>query len=212
LELKRQVFGSESAELCPLLQSLADLHDQRGELNQAVALETEALTISRHSAGERAVETAVYFDSLARLQVKSGMREEARRNVLAALSIYSEKLPADHPYIASSAQLFGEITLASGDAHGAIAPLRRALDICVRTYGADSWRTARSQSALGEALAAADDAAEAEPLLLVGYRTLRAQLGNDDDLTQLARKRVLKFLSARGRSSEAERLLASDSR
>jgi serine/threonine protein kinase/Tfp pilus assembly protein PilF len=212
LELKRQVFGASSPQLSAVLQSLADIHDQRGELNQAMALETEALTISRRSAGERVVETAVFLDSLARLQAKAGMREEARRNVLAALSIYGEKLPADHPYIASSDQLLGEIHLAAGEAREAIAPLRRALDICVRTYGVTSWRTARSQSALGEALAATDNLGEAEPLLLESYRTLRAQLGNDDDLTQLARKRVLKFLSAHGRAAEADRLLASDSR
>ena len=210
LDLKRQVFGNGSAQLSGVLQSLADLHDQRGELKEAMALESEALTISQHSAGERAVETGVFFDSLARLQWKAGMPEEARGNVLAALSIYAEKLPTDHPYVASSEQLLGEIHLASGDARAAIVPLRHSLDVCTRTYGAESWRTARAQSALGAALAATDNAAEAEPLLVVGYRTLRAQLGNDDERTQLARKRVLKFLTAQGRAAEADRVLANN--
>ncbi|HZF25257.1 MAG TPA: serine/threonine-protein kinase [Steroidobacteraceae bacterium] len=212
LDLKRQVFGAGSPQLSSVLQSLADLHDQRGELKEAMTLEGQALAISQRTAGERAVETGVFFDSLARLQWKAGMHEEARRSVHAALSIYGEKLPAEHPYIASSDHLLGEIHLASGDARGAIAPLRHALDICVRTYGADSWRTARSQSSLGEALSATGDSAEAEPLLIAAYRTLQAQLGSDDELTKLARKRVLKFLTAHGRAAEADRLLVSNSR
>jgi serine/threonine protein kinase/Tfp pilus assembly protein PilF len=212
LDLKRQVFGAQAPQLSGVLETLSTVHEQLGEQRQAMELIEEALTITRQSKGEHDVDTAVWFDSLARLQWKSGKLEDARRNVLAALNIYAEKLPSDHPYVASSEHLLGEIRLASGDARGALAPLRHALDLCLRIYGAGSWRTARSQSSLGEALALTGSASQAEPLLLESYRTLRTQLGDNDELTQLARKRALNFLNAHGRAAHAERLLSGDSR
>ncbi len=212
LELKRQVFGPDSPQLTGVLQSLATVHERRDELNEAMQLVSQALAITRKSSGERSVETGVFFDSLAFMQWKAGRLEDARHNVAAALSIYGEKLPADHPYIASSEHLLGEIRLSSADARGAIAPLRHAVDVCTSIYGPGSWRTARSQSALGEALATLGEATEAESLLLGSYRTLQAQLGDADDLTLLARKRALKFLSAHGHSAEADQLLPSGTR
>ena len=212
LELKREVFGTQSPQLSGVLETLATVHEQLGERRQAMALVEEALTITRQNKGERDVDTAVLLDSLARLQWKAGELEAARRNVLSALNIYDEKLPSDHPYIASSQYLLGEIHLASGDARAALAPLRHALDLCLRTYGTNSWRTARSQSSLGEALALTGSSAQAEPLLLDGYRTLQSQLGDNDELTRLARKRALNFLQVHDRAADAARLLSSDSR
>jgi serine/threonine protein kinase/Tfp pilus assembly protein PilF len=212
LELKRQVFGANSPQLTGVLQSLATVHERRDELNEAMELVSQALAITRKSSGERAVETGVFFDSLAFVQWKAGRLEEARDNVAAALSIYGEKLPADHPYIASSEHLLGEIRLSSGDARGAIAPLRHAVDVSTSTYGAASWRTARSQSALGEALATLGEATEAEPLLLGSYRALRAALGDHDELTLVARKRAAKFLNTHGRGAQADQLLLTGTR
>jgi tetratricopeptide (TPR) repeat protein len=212
LELKRQVFGAESPQLSSVLQSLATVHERRGDLNEAMQLVGQALTITQKSSGARAVETAVIFDSLAFLQWKAGALGDAQANVTTALSIYAEKLPADHAYVASSEHLLGEIRLASGDVRGALAPLRHAFDICMQAYGPTKWRTARSQSALGEALAVLGKTSEAEPLLMDSYGTLRAELGESDELTVLARKRLVSFLTTHGRATEIDRLLSSSAR
>jgi tetratricopeptide (TPR) repeat protein len=212
LELKRQVFGAESPQLSSVLQSLATVHERRGDLNEAMQLVGQALTITQKSSGPRAVETAVIFDSLAFLQWKAGALGDAQANVTTALDIYAEKLPADHAYVASSEQLLGEIRLASGDARGALAPLRHAFDICMHAYGPTKWRTARSQSALGEALAVLGKTSEAEPLLMDSYGTLQAELGESDELTVLARKRLVSFLTTHGRATEIDRLLSSSAR
>ena len=83
---------------------------------------------------------------------------------------------------------------------------------CMQSYGPTKWRTARSQSALGEAFAVLGQASEAEPLLMDSYRTLRAELGEGDELTILARKRAASFLSSHGRAAEIDRLLAGSAR
>ena len=212
LELKRQIFGPDSPQLSSVLQSLATVRERRGDLKEATQLAGQALAITRKSSGERSVETAVIFDSLAFLQWKAGELGDARDNVTAALSIYGEKLPADHPYVASSEHLLGEIRLSSGDARGALPPLRHAVEVCTQIYGPTSWRTARSQSAVGEALAALGNSSEAEALLIDSYRILRAELGESDELTLLARKRAVNFLSTHGRGAEADRLLLGSAR
>ncbi len=208
LELYRLVFGQDHPRVAGVLDSFATLHEQRGDYVKAIAMVTEALAITRRASGEHDSVTGYYLDSLANLEFKAGRTTSALDDVRVALDIFRDNLPADHLYIASSEHLLGEILLARGDPQGAIAPLRHAIAVCTQANGAGSWRTARSQSTLGAALARLGEFDEAEQLLVNSHRILLAELGAGHALTLTARQRTLDFLRVQGRDGDAARLLA----
>jgi len=208
LDLHRIVFGTDHPRLAGVLDSLGMLYDKRSDYEKAIAKAGEALKIIRNAYGERHYLTGYYLHSLANLEFKAGKTAPALSNVRTAIDIYRESLRADHAYLASSEHLLGEILLARGDARGAVAPLRHAITVNTNTYGETSWRTARSQSTLGVALAQLGQFDDAEILLVDSHRVLRRELGAKDPLTRLAHDRITAFLHARGRDSDAARLLA----
>jgi serine/threonine protein kinase/Flp pilus assembly protein TadD len=208
LDLHRTIFGSDHPRLAGVLSSLGMLYDKRGDYQKAIEQAEAALAISRRAYGERHYLTGYYLDSLANLEFKAKRTAAALSNVRTAIDIFRESMSTDHVYVASSEHLLGEILLARGDAQGAIGPLRHAIAVNTTAYGATSWRTARSQSTLGAALARAGEFDEAEDLLVGSHRILLKELGAEDPLTRAAHERVVDFLGARGRDGDADRLLA----
>ncbi len=208
LDLHRTVFGAGHPRLAGILNSLAGLYDKRGDYQKAITQADEALSIIRRAYGERHTTTGYHLESLANLEFKAGRTAPALRNVQAVLDVYRASLPSDHAYIASSERLLGEVLLARGDARSAVPPLRHAITVNTNEYGAASWRTARSQSILGAALARLGQFDEAERLLVDSHRVLFKELGATDPLTRTARERVTDFLHSRGRERDAARLLA----
>ena len=73
--------------------------------------------------------------------------------------------------------------------------------------GAPAWRSARSASALGEALNGLGRTEEAEHYLVDSYRELSADPGADPDSKRLARDRVSKFYIALGQREKLNTLL-----
>jgi len=73
--------------------------------------------------------------------------------------------------------------------------------------GAPIWRSARSGSALGEALQGQGRTDEAEQHLVDSYRELNADPGADGDSKRIARERVTKFYTSLGRREKLNTLL-----
>jgi serine/threonine protein kinase/Tfp pilus assembly protein PilF len=208
LDLYRLVFGEDNPRLAPVHGAFAKLYEQRGEYSKAINKVRDALAITRRASGERDFMVAYYLDLLANLELKGGQTTAALTDVRTALEIYRESLPPEHLYIASSEYLLGEIHLARNQAAQAVEPLRHSIAVATQAKDAPQWRAARSQSALGVALAQLGQHEEAEQLLLGSYRVLARELGAEDGLTRTARQRALDFLRARGRGDDAAHLLA----
>jgi len=73
--------------------------------------------------------------------------------------------------------------------------------------GAPAWRSARSASALGEALHGLGRIDQAEQYLVDSYRELYADQGADSDSKRLARERVSKFYTSQGQREKLNALL-----
>src|SRR5690606_13438054 len=117
---------------------------------------------------------------------------EAENELRLSLASYEQTLPPDHPYVASSEHLLGEILLRKRELHDAEALLTAAMNRWKRT-NSPAWRAARSQSALGEVLHLEGRIEEAEQHLTEGYKILVADGGADRDARIAARERVERF-------------------
>jgi len=208
LEAQIVAFGRDSSKVADLLETQGRVREGQKRYAEAINLVQQALDTLRRINKGKLFTAGYYEDSLAFLKFKVGRNEEAETHVRAALSIYSQTLPANHLYIASSQYLLGELLLARGDAAGAAEALRVSITICNESPDAGKWRAARSQSALGEALSRLGQDGEAERLLVESHRALLQDRKADDEYTKSARERLLGFLRARHRERDAARLLA----
>ena len=112
----------------------------------------------------------------------------------------------DHQYVASAEHYLGEALLAQDKFREAEVVLLAATERWKRT-GAPAWRSARSASALGEALQGLGRTDEAEQYLVDSYRELTADPGADRDSKRIARERVSKFYIALGQRQKLNTLL-----
>jgi len=131
---------------------------------------------------------------------------DAEQTLRATLVLYSKNIRGDHQYIASAEHYLGEALLAQSKFREAESALHEAIEHWKRT-GAPVWRSARSRSALGEALQGLGRTDEAEQYLVDSYRDLNADAGADDDSKRIARERVTKFYTALGKREKLNTLL-----
>ncbi len=202
-----RAFGPDNARVADALDTKSKLLEQQEKYELALAPEEEALATLRRIQMGSSTKAGYFEDSLGFLKYKLGRLTEAEEHMHSALAIYAGAVPPDHPYIASSQHTLGEILLAQGDAAAALEALRVAIDICVRKYGDQHWRTARSRSALGEAMDQLGYVDDAKELLTQSHAVMRDKLGKGDTTTQAARNRLTSFLRKRGLEREAARLL-----
>ncbi|MDY0066960.1 MAG: tetratricopeptide repeat protein, partial [Steroidobacteraceae bacterium] len=144
--------------------------------------------------------------ALAAVLIRLGDYEEAEQQLHRSLDIYAKALPPDHQYVASAEHLLGELLLAANRLSDAEAMLRAAMNRWKRTNSPE-WRSARSQSALGEALYRMGRTKEAERYLAESYRVLAVEAGADRDARVKARERITQFYVDRGEPGKLEALL-----
>src|SRR5215471_18048277 len=82
--------------------------------------------------------------------------------------------------------------------------LREAVKIRNANLPKDHFLSAVAHGALGECLTSQKRFAEAEPLLLDSYQTLKNSQGTDNPRTQIARQRLVALYEACGRADKAE--------
>jgi tetratricopeptide (TPR) repeat protein len=143
---------------------------------------------------------------LATVQMRQSRFAEAERTLRDTLLLYSENIRGDHQYIASAEHYLGEVLTAQRKYREAEVVLRSAMERWKRT-GAPAWRSARSSSALGEALQGQGRMEEAEQYLVQSYRELSADAGVDADIRRSARERVTRFYTALGQRQKLNQLL-----
>lgn len=202
---QKSLYGVSSRQVADILDSLAAIKRSQGLLAQAESYARQAVDSQSRGLGADHYMTAYVRTSLAAILLQKQDYAEAEVQLRQALSVYEKALPPDHQYIASSEHLLGEVLLASDRVSDAEPVLRAAMNRWKRS-DAPPWRSARSASALGEALFRAGRIQEAERLLADSYRTLALDDTADRTARVDAQDRLARFYSAIGRRHAFQQL------
>jgi TolA-binding protein len=149
--------------------------------------------------------TGYFQTALAQIMTRTNQYEAAEHHLREALDLFAKSLPPDHQYIAAAEYVLGEVLLATRRLPDAEAMLTASMNRWKRT-DSSTWRSARSASALGEALYQQGRVADAEKYLVEGYRGVTAASGADGDAKRKARERIAHFYTDRGQRHKLDEL------
>ncbi|HXB71561.1 MAG TPA: serine/threonine-protein kinase [Candidatus Acidoferrales bacterium] len=174
LEIRRRLLGPEHPDTMRSMQGLADVYSRQGKYAQAEALYTQTLEIRRR------VLPPEHPDTLNTLIYMAAMYQRQGRYALAAT--YAEQALAGGRHTlgsqhATTMTLSADLALAYLSQRKVFEsePLAREAFDFYRKTRPDDWERFRSESLLGATLAEQKKYAEAEPLLLEGYRGMLAR-------------------------------------
>jgi serine/threonine protein kinase/tetratricopeptide (TPR) repeat protein len=206
LDKQKQLYGADSRRVADTLASLAKVRVAQDNFREAEHMIQEALAVHIKSESTAYVQIGYLQTMLATVEMRQRKFSEAEQVLRDTLGLFGKHLPADHQYVASAEHYLGESLLAQGKFREAEVVLLAATERWKRS-GAPAWRSARSASALGEALQGQGRNDEAEEYLVDSYRELKADPGADDETKQLARERVAKFYTTIGQRQKLNTLL-----
>ncbi|HEY6640689.1 serine/threonine-protein kinase [Povalibacter sp.] len=205
LNAQRVLYGPNSSQVADSLDSLAQVRLAENKTKEAEKLTREAIDTNMAARGENYYMNGYLQTSLAQILMRQGRFAEAETPVRAALDLYARTLPPDHQYVAAAEYVLGEVLLATNRLPDAEAMLTASMNRWKRT-DAPGWRSARSASALGEALHREGHLREAEKYLVIGYRELTAESGVDNVTRQRAHDRLSRFYEESGQRQKMEAL------
>jgi tetratricopeptide (TPR) repeat protein len=208
LAAQRHLYGTSSHAVADTLAALAQVRIAQGNVQEAERLTREALAIHQDSGSTAHLQIGYLQTMLATVQMRQRRFIEAEHVLRDTLVLYAKNVPRDHQYVASAEHYLGEAFLAQSKFREAEVVLAAATERWKRS-GAPAWRSARSASALGEALNGLGRTDEAEHYLVDSYRELNTDPGADSDTKRLARERVSKFYTTLGQREKLNQLLQS---
>jgi TolA-binding protein len=206
LAAQRHLYGTSSRAVADTLAALAQVRIAQGNTPEAEKLTREALAIHQDSGSTAHLQIGYLQTMLATVESRQGRFKEAEQVLRDTLVLYAQNVPRDHQYVASAEHYLGEALLAQNKFREAEVVLIAATERWKRS-GAPTWRSARSASALGEALNGLGRTDEAERYLVDSYRELNSDPGADRDSRRIARERVSKFYIALGQRQKLNTLL-----
>ncbi len=174
LETSRRVLGPEHPETLIAMGNLAEYNDQEGKYGQAEALFTQTLEAERRRLGAEHPNTLETLSEFAWLYQRQGKYASAETYAAQALAGRRHALGSDDPDTMSSAGDLALVYVSQGK-FAASEPLAREVLEFNNKNQPDNWQRFRAESLLGASLAGQKKYAEAEPLLLDGYRGMLAR-------------------------------------
>jgi eukaryotic-like serine/threonine-protein kinase len=205
LAAQRRLYGHNSRATADTLASLAQIRTVQKNFGAAETLIREALEAHYESSSTAHLQIGYLQTMLATVQIRQSKFGDAELTLRNTLVLFSKNIRGDHQYIASAEHYLGEALLAQGKYREAELVLLAAMERWKRT-GAPGWRSARSGSALGEALHMQGRTGDAEQYLVNSYRDLNADPGADGDSRRVARERITKFYTALGQREKLNKL------
>ena len=176
LAAQRRLYGSVNSTVADTLASLAQVRLAQKNIVDAEKLIVEALDAHRNSESTAYLKIGYLQTMLATVLMRNAKFADAEDLLRETLDLFAKHLPPDHQYVASAEHYLGEALLAQKKYDDAEKVLTAAMERWKRT-GAPAWRSARSASALGEALHQLGRNQEAERYLVDSYRELIAASG-----------------------------------
>jgi serine/threonine protein kinase len=172
LKRRRVDLPSGHPDILQSMNNLALAYRVARKLDLAVPLFEETLKLVRDKLSDDHPYTLKTANNLASTYQDAGKLELAMPLYEETLKRRKKKFPPDHPDVLQSMNSLARGYLAAGKPEKAEPILRESLAVLEKNQP-DSWRTFDTKSLLGAALLAQKKYAEAEPLLLAGYRGLK---------------------------------------
>ncbi|HTS47699.1 MAG TPA: serine/threonine-protein kinase [Bryobacteraceae bacterium] len=206
LEARRRLEGDQHLDTIASMNSLALLYQAEGKYDAAETLFQQTLETSRKALGPEQQNTLSMMNNLADLYARQGRRAEAEVMYRQVLEVRRRVLVPEHPRIARVLASLGELKLEQQNYDEAEAFLGQALQIRDKATP-NAWERYYAQSLLGAALAGERKYAEAEPLLLSGYRGLQQRRDfmpfENRGNVQRARQQILRLYEQWGKAEQA---------
>jgi hypothetical protein len=130
-------------------------------------------------------------------------RREAEELFRQALAISRKALGESHANVAISLGEYGILLCRTGRSKEGEQRLREAMEVFEEVHEPDHFQIDMSRSMLGECLTLEGRYAEAEPLVVGGYESLREKIGEGATQSRRARARVVGLYEAWGRPGAA---------
>jgi len=169
LEIKRRVLGNDHPATLISMINLAEAYAAEGKYAQAEDLFDRTLAVSRRVLGPEHPNTLYVVSDFASLYQRQGKYALAERWAVRALAGYRHSLGPDAAATLVSAADLALAYLSQGR-FSKSEPLARETLAIERERQPDNWQRFRSESLLGASLSGLKKYAQAEPLLIAGYR------------------------------------------
>jgi eukaryotic-like serine/threonine-protein kinase len=206
LEIRRRVLGPEHPLTLRSMGNLAGVYADQSKYAQAEALFSQTLEIRRRVLGPDHPETLFNLSDVAFLYQRQGKYGLAETYAAQALAGRRHTLGPEHTDTIASAADLALAYLSQGKFAESEPLAREALEFDRRKQP-DVWQRYRSQGLLGASLAGQKKYAEAERLLLEGYRGMLARkdrIGVPDWYhLERAREWIVQLYQAWGKPTEA---------
>ncbi len=207
LRRKRTKLGEDHPNTVLTAFNLAVNYRDAGRLDEALTTFDEWLGRSRTKLGADHRQTLYGLTGLAEALERAKHLDRAAAVCRELLDAQTRKLPPDHPDRIGTLARFGRVLVRAGRPAEAEPMLRECLAVREKKQP-DAWSTFTARSLLGEALAAQQKYAEAEPLLVQGYEGLKQREANIPPIfrrPQLAGalERLVQLAEATGQPDEA---------
>jgi serine/threonine protein kinase len=210
LKKQRVLFGNNSRQVAEVLDSLSHIRRAQGKMAEAEEFSADALASIVAALGAENGYTPYFRTGYATVLMRRGKNDDAERELRHSLDTLAKTRPPDHQYVCSAEHLLGEVLLETNRLNDAEAMLTAAMNRWRRT-DAPAWRSARSASALGEALYRQGRMREAETYLTRSYTELAADESADRDVRIKARQRVERFYINNGQREKLNELMLATS-
>jgi tetratricopeptide (TPR) repeat protein len=174
VEIRRRVLGPEHPDTLSSLDELARDYAAQGEYAQAEALFRQVLETERRVHGPEHPNTLSTLSAMTKMYQRWGKYALAENYAAQALAGRRHVLGSKNVYTMVSAEDLALAYQTQGRSAEAEPLAREAFEVNLKD-GPEDWDRFRAESLLGASLAGQKRYAEAEPLLLEGYKGMEAQ-------------------------------------
>ncbi len=204
--LARSLHSGDSAVTAEAVEGLAQLLNDRGELEAAEPLYREALAMDQRLFPGDSPRVATDLNNLSQVLDDKGDLAAAEPLQRQALEMRRRLYPGDHEDLAESLNNLAHVVSARGDLPGAIALFREALAMSRRLYPGDHPRVAGGLNNLSVMLRNSGDLAGAEPLARETLEMRRRLFPGDHPYVATGLNNLALILQERGDLGGAEAL------
>jgi serine/threonine-protein kinase len=190
-------FGFTLTVLGGFLTEKGDYAEADANLREAEAIQRKFLNPSSLWLGDNLRNQAISY-------YQQGRYAESLGKVTEALKIYRESFGTYYDNYPTALIINGLILAKTGQPQEGEKILREAVKIRTDLLPKGHYWIALANSALGECLTIEKRYAEAEPLLLESYQTLKSSQGASNPRTHIALQRLITLYENRGRSNAAD--------
>jgi len=207
IAMDRRLGNEETAEAGNRLSDLGVVVGLQGERREALALFDQALEIQSASWGPRSVPVGLTLNRKARLFLDRQRAEEGARLLRAALEIFRDLLPDDHPLVATGYHNLAHMHVLLGELEEAESLERRAWERDLRRLGEEHPSTLNDRQALAMILREQGRLAEAEEHLRHSVAVMAKRSAAEHPALLSMRNDLARVLLERGRLDLAEKEL-----